>query len=141
MPREGADYHTLISEAARRDQLRGPRPADQFRSGLVNRKLAKPKVDPAAIAKILQLKADDEKAKAATQHKKKQELLRKRQEQDGGAYARRILKNQKATVKVSCWHIFIENFHGRKVKWNGRKVERSNLTNQRHKVSNLLWDW
>ena len=90
-----------------------PRTVDQFRSGLVNRKLAKPKVDPAAIAKILQLKADDEKAKVATQQKKKQELLRKRHEQDGGAYARRILKNQKATVKVSFSKIFLEIFFSR----------------------------
>ena len=58
------------------------------------------KVDPNAIRKRLQNDNAKKREKEELERKRKQELLRKRNELDGGAAARRMLANQKATVKV-----------------------------------------
>ena len=66
-----------------------------------NKRLEKKRVDQSAINKILNAKVEKEKKAKEEAERKKQNLLKKRQEADGGAYARKILANQKATVKVS----------------------------------------
>jgi len=96
-----SSYHEQLVEASRREQVKGfNRRASDFKPSLVNRKLERKAVDPVAIAKLLKDDKDKKKEKLENDRKKKEKLLEKRQEKDGGAYARRLLANQKATVKV-----------------------------------------
>lgn len=101
--RSALDFHALVTEASRREHVKGfNRSAQDYRPQLVNRKLERKAVDPNAISKLLKGKVDQQKAADEHARKKKEHLLEKRLERDGGATARRMLANQKATVKVSC---------------------------------------
>ena len=59
------------------------------------------KVDPSKILALVDQAKKAKEKKAAEEQEAKKRLLQKRMEMDGGTAARRMLANQKATVKVS----------------------------------------
>jgi len=96
----------LQSQQAREMQRGFNRPTSindlkaQVKPKLKSSKLERPKVDPNAIRKRLENENAKKRDKIDTERKRKEELMRKRYENDGGAHQRRILANQKATVKI-----------------------------------------
>lgn len=105
MSRGPVDTHSLLLQAERNKfelkQSYGQKiDSTHFRGQTKNKRLEKKRVDQSAINKILNAKVEKEKKAKEEAERKKQNLLKKRQEADGGAYARKILANQKATVKV-----------------------------------------